>query len=1023
MDLPMGLVNAIESGNCVLFLGAGIGNHASDRNGDGAPDAATLAKRLAHRFGVDTDTFDLPKVAQIVELRRGREQLLAFVKRELDELEPDENLLWLLSLTWKAIYTTNYDAIIERCYELNPDPMQVPVIIATNSEAKDFDPLFEVPVFHLHGSLFTEGGRGAILITEQDYARYRERRSMLFDHFRYQYATTPILYVGYSHNDSNWQAVTAEVRVEFATASPPPSFRLTPTTTALDRELLEGQGITTLDGDLSQLRTAVSATLGPIRVEPHQLAAALENSVPADLRGLLDQHAPAVSRLLRQWYYVNQEDFAGQPNVADFLKGSTPNWALVGQGRNFRRDLEEPLVDDLLDYATSPSSAGVRTRIVLGPAGYGMTTLLMATAAWSARERAASVLFLRPGSAPNLSDVEFAVTTLPMRVVLVVDNASDHAGALAVIVSRLRAIGAEAFILMGDRLNEWRQARTGLIAREIALEPLSDGEIDILLQMLERENALGHLAGLSDELRFRGIKVRNQQELLVTMREVTEGKAFDAIVEDEFRGIHDNEARDVYSLVCAFTRARMFPRDLAVGKILGINPGELYSTFLPHLEGIVKVECIDEARDINVLSARHHVIASIVWERCVERLRRESLLLSALGHLNLSYGFDAKSFESFVRDDSLIDGLQSVEAKMRFFEIASRKDPASPYVRQHYARMLRREGNLEAALGQVEQALRMGPNVRSIWNTKGTILRDMALGCVGTPTLGRRRLAQAEEAFNTSLQLDARDGYAHQGLADLYLKWAKAVVGTSNSESGDYVAKSEEAIRRGLGAVRDRDKESLYITSAELERFLGDTPASIAELEKALDAAPGSRISIYLLGTALRKHGDLNRASLVLLEGLKTTPDDSRLARAYALTLLEQGDSYEGALAILGLATFEGLQDAEFICLYGGLLVMNGDINAANDVWRRAKEQHWSVRVQSQIGYSPRAGDETARWLRGRVSRLTAGYAFVAVSGYSDFYCSAQKYDRIRLRTDSQVSIRPGFSVRGPQVLEIRVDA
>lgn len=1017
MDLPLGLVTALESGNCVLFVGAGIGHNVTAKGGGPAPGATELAKRLATRYGLEPGPDpDLAKVSQVVEIRKGREQLLAFLKTELEGLEPDEDLRWLLSLTWRAIFTTNYDSAIERCYELNADPTQTPIVIATNSEAKSYDPHFEVPVFHLHGSLFTEGGRGAVLVTEQDYATFRDRRSMLFEVFRYQYATTPILYVGYSHNDPNWRMVTAELRAEFGTASPPPSFRLTPDTPELDREILFSQGVTTIDGDLGSLRQSAEARLGDIRVDPSRLAV-LGETVPSELRDTFAEHPAALTRLLNRWSYVNQEEFSATPNTADFLKGSPPNWALVGQGINFERDLEAPLVEEILDFATEPAP-GPRSRIILGPAGYGMTTLLMAVAAWSSINRAATVLYLKSGAEPTDADVEFAITHLPSPTILVMDNASDHAAKLSVIWERIRIAGTHVFLLLGDRLNEWRQRRPSLRPREYPLDALSDDEIWGLLASLERAGALGRLASLSEELRFADVKVRNRQELLVTMREVTEGKAFDAIVEDEFRNIANDTARDFYGLVCAFSRVRGLVRDVLAADVLQINVGELYNDVVRNTEGIVRIESADDARGINVAAARHHVIADIVWRRCIDRLRREELLLRALKDLNLSYGVDVQAFEHFARDDDTVDGLNSMESKMRFFEAACRKDPTNAYVRQHYARMLRREGSFELALGQIDRAISMSPKSRVLLHTKGVILRDMALEATGAVEFGRRRLAQSEAAFESALKLDQRDEYSHQGLAELYLRWAKLTASTMPRESVAYVAKAEEAIRNGLRVARQR--EGLYIVSSELERHLGDVPASIGELRKALDEAPHSLVARYLLGTALRKVGDLEEAAAVLVGGLQTQPEDPRLARAYALTLREQGKPYVEAISVLRLATRHGLQDADFICVFGGMLAMSGEISESEEVWRRAKDVHWTVNVQNRIGYEPNAPEDIGRWVRGRVAKVGGGYIFVAVSGLPDFFCPSFRYKNTRLGVDEPVELRPGFCVRGPIAVEVR---
>lgn len=370
MNLPLGLVTALESGNCVLFVGSGVGHNAKTPAGTASPDGAALASKLVDRYAIEADgSPDLAKVSQVVEIRKGRADLLAFLQKELTGLQPDMDLRWLTTLTWKAIFTTNYDDLIETCYSLDPSPTQQPVVIATNSEVKSFDARFEVPIYHLHGSLFTDGGRGAVLITEQDYATFRQRRHTLFDVLRHEYATTPILYVGYSHNDPKWRMVTTELRSEFGTGQVPPSFRLAPTTPVLDREILSSQGVETIDGNLTSIRSDVVSRLGDIRVDPRNMSD-LSKQVPSDLRVVFDAHPAATVRLLNNWTYVNQANFLESPNTNDFLKGSPPNWGLIGQGVNFQRDIEEGLVQDILNFATE-LSPGARSHLLLGPAGTG----------------------------------------------------------------------------------------------------------------------------------------------------------------------------------------------------------------------------------------------------------------------------------------------------------------------------------------------------------------------------------------------------------------------------------------------------------------------------------------------------------------------------------------------------------------------------------------------------------------------------------------------------------------------------
>ena len=106
-NLPLGLRHSLESGDCVLFIGAGIGHYCKNQDGSLAPDGKTLAKELSDEFSIKTTEYDLQKISKIVELRKGRSELIAFLSKRLSNLQPDENVQWLCSLKWRAIFTTN----------------------------------------------------------------------------------------------------------------------------------------------------------------------------------------------------------------------------------------------------------------------------------------------------------------------------------------------------------------------------------------------------------------------------------------------------------------------------------------------------------------------------------------------------------------------------------------------------------------------------------------------------------------------------------------------------------------------------------------------------------------------------------------------------------------------------------------------------------------------------------------------------------------------------------------------------
>ena len=1017
MDLPMGLVSALQSGNCVLFVGAGVGHHARTRTGATAPDARGLALSLASEFGIDAGSDpELSQVAQIVEKRKGRLELIAVLERTLGHLQPDEDLQWLMSRTWKAVFTTNYDTVLERCVELNPTPTRTVVSMGINSEVREFDPNFQMPIYHLHGSLLSEGAKDSMLVTEQDYALFRSQRQMLFDLLKYSYATSTILYFGYSNNDPNWREITAELRSQFFPGVPPAGYRIAPETPDLDREILEGQNIFTLDGYLSDLREEFEGKLGDLRVEPRSLEA-LSKRVPSDLDGVFRDSPAAVIRLLNSWEYVNQAPFDEDPNTREFLQGNRANWALVGNGINFERDLEESLVEALVDFATD-ANAQSREEIVLAPAGYGLTTLLMAVTAWFAKSRSGTALFLRPGRQVVEADVEFAVSRLPNQpVVFFVDDAADHADEILRARALLRRLHLSGFIMMAERLNEWRQAHSSLPVTEHELQPLSDSEIDRLIACLDNLGALGQLKFLSPALQISSIKYRNQQDLLVTMREATEGRAFDAIIESEFNGIASAVGKDLYSLVAIFARLRSLARDGLCSEALGLNLADLYREPAESTEGIVIFELIDESRGIYAARTRHHIIADIVWRRCVDSAQNERLLLRALDCLNLTFRSDVKAFESFTRDDEAVDMLRGLEAKIRFFESAIRKSPRDAYVRQHFARMLLRERRYDLALSQAQEAIDMNPRSRVLYHTKGLILAKMALQ-PSSDDIRRRRLAQSEGVLGTTIDMAPADDYGYTTLANLYLDWARSVSDSSPDEAILYVSKAQETLFEGLRSAKRR--ESIYIAMSGVERYLGDEPGRITALRRALAESSQSPVARYLLGTVLLAKGETVEATKILTEGVRLHPDHPRMAIKCATAMYENGAKVEECAAVLNLTRTVGESDPYFVSIFAGMLVLMGNLSDADTIWTKARQRNFTSAEKERVYFTPTRAENDG-WMRGRVAYISPSYAFIRLAGYPDAFCRSKHFTGLELVREQSVEIKVGFSARGPVALDLRI--
>jgi tetratricopeptide (TPR) repeat protein len=677
----------------------------------------------------------------------------------------------------------------------------------------------------------------------------------------------------------------------------------------------------------------------------------------------------------------------------------------------FERDIEEEVYSTLLDYATS-SARGPSTRIVLAPAGYGITTFLRTLAARLAKDRAGFVLMHKEGTAVSLGDVEFATTIFPSACpFFVIDNSADYEAPIFETIQHLRNADKPALFILGERLNEWRFVRRGRASgREFLIEPLSDPEIDRLLACLEQHNELNALRDLSPELRIAAIKQNYQKELLVALREATEGKAFDAILEDEFRSLPTEIAKRLYLVVCCFYQHGALIRDMLLAEMLRAPLSDIYAATAEATAGVVLFEEIDPSYGHYAARARHRTIAAVVWERCAEPAERERIILECLASMNLNYPADVKAFENFVRSDRLVDSIRALEGRVRFFEQACAKDPTSPYVRQHYARMLARSKEFNLALGQIDEGLKLNPQIRVLHHTKGVILNQLAM-TTESREIGRRRLAQSEDEFRFCIRANSRDEYGYQGLATLYADWAESA--EDAAEATDYLAKAEGVINDGLRQVRVRD--GLWIVSARIQGVLGRGPEYMKALVKAASEATSSVIAKYLLGRAYRRAGDPARAIAVLKLVIEAHTDEFRACVECARAMEALGEPYSKCIALLKLSTLYGLSDPRFIATLGGMYFLNGDFSDAETVFNETSKREFPASEAQRVLYRPRDRTDLNAPLRmtGKVATVKAGYAFIDVPGYPSFFCPGSKFGAVIMRTGLQVQFEPAFAPKG----------
>jgi hypothetical protein len=104
-------------------------------------------------------------------------------------------------------------------------------------------------------------------------------------------------------------------------------------------------------------------------------------------------------------------------------------------------------------------------------------------------------------------------------------------------------------LICAERDTEWNVYCAPLEAlepEEIRVGQLSTGEIEGLLDLLQRHNSLGLLSLVTRAQQIAAFKEGADRQLLVALHEATRGKHFEDIVYEEYQGIASSAARQLY---------------------------------------------------------------------------------------------------------------------------------------------------------------------------------------------------------------------------------------------------------------------------------------------------------------------------------------------------------------------------------------------------------------------------------------------------------------------------------------------
>lgn len=212
MIIPRPMINDIEHGRCLPFIGSGFSKNASLPAGSAMPNWRELASALAAEAGIDA-TQDPPVIAQQYQSRFGRVQLIEAIRAALhsDEVQPGQAHRIFCDLPFDTIYTTNFDLLLESAYTESGRPfrslvgeLQMPFHAGRLGSS----------IVKMHGDLRHEEH---IVVTEDDYDAFLDDHPIVATHLSAMLITRTPLFIGYSLADPDFRQIRNIVRARLGT--------------------------------------------------------------------------------------------------------------------------------------------------------------------------------------------------------------------------------------------------------------------------------------------------------------------------------------------------------------------------------------------------------------------------------------------------------------------------------------------------------------------------------------------------------------------------------------------------------------------------------------------------------------------------------------------------------------------------------------------------------------------------------------------------------------------------------------
>lgn len=681
------LATLVDPQRTVLFLGSGAAISS------GAPTGAGLAEALNAILGPGAPAEGtLDEVTSILELRFGRVRLVEALREVLGNLQPAGGISALPAFDWSAIYTTNYDYLVERAYQRAGRPL------ATSKSNFDYALIEKTPdatpYFKIHGCLsedIADGHQSRMVITEADYEEHATHREVLFKRLDFDLHSKDLIVIGHSLRDPHIKRYMDEAaRLHNKMSTPGRLYALMWEQDNERAALMERRGYHVAFGDIDQFLHHLTNE----RPSRPSAVPAVEMNLPAPLRPRTIEVAHAKTL---------------PANVNRLFNGSAATYGDVAAGATFPRDIENSVIQAI----TQREALSV---VITGTGGVGKTTLarrvltFLSDNEYFCWEHNNNVPFVKA----DWLAVEASLRTEGRYGVLLIDDCPPLLSQVNQLLTSLSEIETSALIVVVTAASpQWRPRTKSPVFFErgesFELSRLSDADISELINLLDRKEAVKKLvapifSSSTNAEKFTLLRRRCGADMYVCLKNVFATESLDSILLREYAELSP-ESQALYRLVAALEATGAQVHRQLILRLASVDAGTV-SALLSLLEGVVDEFDVDAHNGVFGLSTRHRVIAQkIAQYKFADEDERFELLQRVARGLNPTVYLELRLVRELCDNGFGIGSLTNDERQVELYKILVELAPGERIPRHRLIGKYLRMGELDLAERELQDAV------------------------------------------------------------------------------------------------------------------------------------------------------------------------------------------------------------------------------------------------------------------------------------------------------------------------------